>query len=301
MRIGIDLGGTKIEIIALDDRGETLLRRRVPTPSGDYNGTLEAIADLVAKAERETGQTGTVGVGIPGAVSPRTDLVKGSNSLVLIGKPLHRDLSDTLKRPVRVQNDANCFALSEAVDGAAAGARTVFGIILGTGCGAGLVIDGKVVEGRNKIAGEWGHTCLPWMREGEWPGPRCYCGKFGCVETFLAGRGLVREHEAATGQTLTAEEIDGAAKRGDNAALATLSGYQDRLARSLAVVINIWDPDVIVAGGGLSNMTPIYDGLVRRIERYAFSDAIDTTVVPALHGDSSGVRGAAWLWPAGEN
>jgi fructokinase len=299
MRFGIDLGGTKIEIIALDDRGETLLRRRVPTPAGDYAGTLDAIAQLVRGAERELGQPGTVGVGIPGAVSPLTNLVKGSNSRVLIGKPLERDLSDKLERPVRLQNDANCFALSEATDGAAAGGGVVFGIILGTGTGAGLVIDGKIVEGHNKIAGEWGHMSLPWMREGEWPGVRCYCGKLGCVEMFLSGQGLAREHAKRTGQQLTAEQIGDAAEAGEGVALETLREYRDRLARSLAVIINICDPDVIVAGGGLSNMTPIYDGLLAEIERYAFSDALDTRIVRAAHGDSSGVRGAAWLWPPG--
>jgi len=296
MRLGIDLGGTKIELIALDENGTTLLRRRVPTPTGDYVGILNVIAGLVRLAEGELGRGGTVGVGSPGTISTRTGLLKNSNTTVMNGKPLLRDLAEKLGRPVRLENDANCFALSEAVDGAAAGAHAVFGVIVGTGVGGGVVIDKQVLTGRNRIAGEWGHNPLPWATESELPGAPCYCGKLGCVETFLSGAGLARDYHSRSGKQLPAHEIALAADAGDKGAQASLNVYQDRLARSLAVVINVVDPDVIVLGGGLSNMMQLYMGLSALVEVYAFSDEIDTRIMRAVHGDSSGVRGAAWLW-----
>jgi fructokinase len=277
MRIGIDLGGTKIEAIALDENGAMLLRRRVPTPTGDYVGTLNAIADLVLSSETELCQKGSVGVASPGAISTRTGLLKNSNSTVLNGRPLVRDLSQKLGRPIRLENDANCFALSEAVDGAAVGAYVMFGVILGTGVGGGIVIGKEPIAGHNKITGEWGHNPLPWTTESERPGAPCYCGKSGCVETFLSGAGLARDYRSHTGRHLTPAEISLAASGGDKCAQECLTVYQDRLARSLAAVINLLDPDLIVLGGGLSSDTPI---------------------VRAAHGDSSGVRGAAWLWSA---
>ena len=297
MRIGVDLGGTKIEAIAIDDRGTTLLRHRVATPVGDYSATLDAVVDLVALLEKEVGRKGTVGVGTPGAVSSKTGLVKNSNSTVLIGKRLDQDLSKKLMRPVRIANDANCFALSESVDGAAAGARVVFGIILGTGVGGGIVIDKQLIVGHNDIAGEWGHNPLPWPNENELPGAPCYCGKSGCVETFLSGEGLARDYRAKTGKDLTAEKIASLAASGDASASERLNVYVDRLARGLTMVINLIDPDVIVIGGGLSNIARLYDDLPTVVATYAFSDGIDTRIVRAVHGDSSGVRGAAWLWP----
>jgi fructokinase len=299
MRIGIDLGGTKIEAIALADDGATLLRRRVPTPSGDYAGTLETIAGLVRSAEQELGGQGTVGIAAPGAISQRTGHVKNANSTVLNGRLLDRDLEARLGRPVRIENDANCLALSEAVDGAAAGAGIVLGVILGTGVGGGLVINGTIVRGRNRIAGEWGHNPLPWPRDDERPGPSCYCGKRGCIETFLSGPALAHDYLAHTGSALSAEEVAFAADSDDVAAERCLKRYEDRLARSLASVINVLDPDVIVLGGGLSNLTQLYASLPAPVAAYAFSDGIDTPIVRAVHGDSSGVRGAAWLWPVG--
>ena len=296
MRIGIDLGGTKIEAIALDDNGSTLLRRRVPTPNGDYVGTLNAIADLVLSFETELYQKGSLGVASPGAISTRTGLLKNSNSIVLNGRPLDSDLSQRLGRPIRLENDANCFALSEAVDGAAVGAHVVFGVILGTGVGGGIVIGKELVAGPNKIAGEWGHNPLPWATESERPGAPCYCGKSGCVETFLSGAGLARDYYGRTGKHLTAKEMVLAGAGGDKYAQECLTVYQDRLARSLAVVINLLDPDVIVLGGGLSNILQLYAGLSALAGTYTFSDFIDTRIVRAAHGDSSGVRGAAWLW-----
>jgi fructokinase len=297
MRIGIDLGGTKIETIALGDDGATLLRRRVPTPVGDYAKTLDAIADLVASAEAGVARPASVGIAAPGAISPRSGLVKNANSTVLNGRPLDRDLEARLGRPVRIENDANCLALSEAADGAAAAARTVFGVILGTGVGGGLVMDGQIVTGRNRIAGEWGHNPLPWPRDDERPGPPCYCGKAGCIETYLSGPALAREYFSRSGNTLTAEEIALAADSDDVAAQRCLERYEDRLARGLATVVNVLDPDVIVLGGGLSNLTQLYATLPVLVAAYAFSDGIDTPILRAVHGDSSGVRGAAWLWP----
>jgi fructokinase len=299
MRIGIDLGGTKIETIALDDDGATLARRRVGTPCGDYPAILDAVRDLVAFAERETGRRGSVGVASPGAISKQTGVIKNSNSIGLNGKPLDRDLAQRLSREIRLENDANCFALSEAVDGAAADASVVFGVILGTGVGGGLIIDRAAITGRNRIAGEWGHNPLPWPRDDERPGPPCYCGKAGCIETFLSGPALAREYRDRTGRELTPEAIALAASSGDGNAAACLDLYQDRLARGLAGVINVLDPEKIVLGGGLSNIAQLYEQLPALVERYAFSDGIDTPIVPARHGDSSGVRGAARLWPVG--
>jgi len=298
MRLGIDLGGTKIEIIALDDDGATLARERVATPSGDYAGTIRAIGDLVKGVEARLGRTGSVGLATPGALSAKTGLMKNANSVVLNGRPLDRDIEAHLRRPVRMENDANCLALSEAVDGAAAGAAVVFAAILGTGVGGGLVVGGEIVTGRNRIAGEWGHNPLPWPQRDELPGEPCYCGKAGCIETFLSGSGLARAYTARTGRTLAAHDVAAAAAHGDAAAQAALDVWQDRLARGLASVVNIVDPDVIVLGGGLSNIDAVYEGLPGRLARYAFSDAIETRIARAQHGDSSGVRGAAWLWPA---
>ncbi|WP_374308157.1 ROK family protein [Methylocella sp.] len=297
MRIGVDLGGTKIEAIALDERGVELVRRRVRTPAGDYRGTIETVAALVAGVEAQIGAPATVGVATPGALSRATGRMKNANSTVLIGEPLDRDLSAALGRPARIANDANCFALSEATDGAGVGAEVVFGVILGTGVGGGLAVGGRIVEGRNAIAGEWGHNPLPWPTDAERPGPACYCGRRGCVETFLAGPSLSRDHFEATGARLSAAQI-AAASPADAAARDTLARYRDRLARGLATIVNIVDPDVIVLGGGVSNIEALYDGLTDLIARYAFTDALATQVRKAAHGDSSGVRGAAWLWPA---
>jgi fructokinase len=293
MRIGVDLGGTKIEVIALGDGGGERFRERVPTPREDYDGTLDAVAGLVAGAEAATGETGTVGVGLPGALSPATGLLKNANSTWLIGRPLDRDLADRLGREVRLENDANCFALSEATDGAAAGARVVFGVIVGTGTGAGVVVDGRVLTGPNAIAGEWGHNPLPEPRDDERPGPACYCGKRGCVETWLSGPGFERDF----GGGIRSPEIVALVADGDAAATAALDRYLDRMARSLAVVINILDPDVIVLGGGMSNLDVLYEQVPARWGAYVFSDRVDTKLVRNVHGDSSGVRGAAWLWP----
>lgn len=296
MRLGIDLGGTKIELIALDPDHRELLRRRVPTPQGDYTGTLAAIAGLVAEAERDLGARGSVGIGTPGTISPATGLMKNCNSTCLNGRPLKQDLERLLGRELRLANDANCFALSEAVDGAAAGAEVVFGVILGTGCGAGVVVRGHVLTGPNAIAGEWGHNPLPWSRDDERPGPPCYCGKAGCIETWLSGPGLARDLLAQGGPDLPAHEIARRADAGDAACAAALARYEDRLARGLAHVINVLDPDVIVLGGGMSNIARLYDNVPHLWGRYVFSDRVDTRLAPPLHGDSSGVRGAAWLW-----
>jgi fructokinase len=299
MRIGVDLGGTKTEAIALEADGTELLRRRVPTPR-DYEGTLSAIAGLVAEIEAELGARGTVGVGIPGAISPATGLVKNANSVWLNGRPLVEGLASRLGRGVRVSNDANCFTLSEAVDGAAAGARVVFGVIVGTGTGGGLSVERRVVVGRNSIAGEWGHNPLPWPDDSERPGPACYCGKDGCVETYLSGPGLSNAFLVATGRRLEPPGIVAAADSGDAAAEECLRRYEDRMARSLATVINVLDPEVIVLGGGLSNLPRLYANVPRLWARYVFSDRVDTPLRAPIHGDSSGVRGAAWLWGVGE-
>ena len=293
MRLGIDLGGTKIEIVALADDSAELLRRRVPTPRGDYPATLTAVADLVKDAEKQLGQSGTVGIGIPGAESRVTGLIKNANSTWLIGRSLRRDLEALLGREVRLANDANCFALSEAVDGAAAGAAVVFGVILGTGVGGGIVVHGKVLSGANAIAGEWGHNRLPGD-EPDWP--ECYCGRKGCVETFLSGPGMKRDHAEASGEILDPEEIAARAAAGDAACVATLRRYEQRLARALAQVINILDPDAIVLGGGLSHLERLYQNVPKLWGAQVFSDQVATRLLKNRHGDASGVRGAAWLW-----
>lgn len=305
LRLGIDLGGTKTEIIALDAAGAVRLRRRAASPAGDYDATIRLIVALVAAAESELGARGSLGIGIPGTLSPATGLVKNANSTWLNGRPLDRDLVAALGRPVRLANDANCFALSEATDGAGAGARSVFGVILGTGCGGGIVLDGRIVVGANAIAGEWGHNPLPWPlpapEAGEWPGPACWCGRQGCIETFLSGRGLAAAYRReGGGEEVSAAEIARRAAAGELAAAGALARYAHRLARALAGVINLLDPEVIVLGGGLSNIAPLYARLPEIWADYVFSDQIATRLMRNVHGDSSGVRGAAWLWPAAE-
>ena len=297
-RIGVDLGGTKIEAIALGADGSIPARLRIATPRHDYQATLSAIASLVRDIEAQIGQRASVGIGMPGAISPATGLVKNANSTWLNGQPLSQDLSVLLDRPLRFANDANCFALSEASDGAAAGAACVFGVIVGTGTGGGVVVNGQVLTGVNAIGGEWGHNPLPRPLPDELPGPKCYCGQHGCIETFLSGPGLARDHERATGSALQPAEIAARAEDGDPEATATLERYEDRMARALASIINILDPDVIVLGGGMSNVSRLYTRVPARWARYVFSDRVDTRLVPPMHGDSSGVRGAAWLWPA---
>lgn len=298
MRIGIDVGGTKIEGIALSDAGATLCRERVPTPR-DYPGTVAAIRALVRTLEGTVGEEGTVGVGIPGTIVPATGLVKNANSLWLIGQPLGSDLAEALQRPVRIMNDANCFALSEATDGAAAGAGVVFGVILGTGVGGGIVVRGALLDGANLIAGEWGHNALPRVTPDEVPGPDCYCGRSGCIETWLSGPAFVRDHARHTGIETDSRAIVAAAAEGEPAARATMARYVDRLARALASVVNLLDPDVIVLGGGMSNVPSLAEAVGAALPGQVFSDTVVTRVVRHRHGDSSGVRGAAWLWPAG--
>lgn len=295
LRIGIDLGGSKIELIALDDGGGEVLRRRIATPVGDYPATLAAIAGLVEWAEASLAAHAAVGIGTPGTITPDTGLMKNCNSVCLNGKPLKADLERLLDRPIGMANDANCFALSEASDGAGAGADVVFGVILGTGCGAGVVVHGRVLTGPNGIAGEWGHNPLPWPRPDELPGPPCYCGKRGCVETWLSGPGLAAAYRVANGGDLAPAEIAARAAAGDRACEQAMADYEDRLARGLAHVIDILDPDVIVLGGGLSNLAGLYERVPARWGRYVFSDRVHTRLVPPRHGDSSGVRGAAWL------
>lgn len=294
LALGIDLGGTKIEIIALADDGRERLRRRVPTPQGDYAGTLQTIANLVREAEEHLDARGTVGIGTPGALSPASGLLRNSNSVCLNGQPLKQDLERLLDRPVRIANDANCFALSEATDGAAAGTPVVFGVILGTGVGGGIVVEGRVLGGVNAIAGEWGHNPLPWPQADEVPGPPCYCGRAGCIETWCSGPALARDH-ITSGESMEAADIAAQAGRGDAIALATLARFHHRLARSLAHVVNLLDPDVIVLGGGLSNLETIYTAVPALWQAWVFSDVIRTRLVRNRHGDSSGVRGAAWL------
>jgi fructokinase len=296
MRIGIDLGGTKIELLALDDEGTELHRERMPTPRHDYDGTVAAIAGLVQRCEARFGARGTVGVGMPGAISPATGLVKNANSTWLNGQPFAEDVQRALDRDVRFANDANCLALSEATDGAAAGAAIVFGIILGTGVGGGVVVRGDVLMGANAVSGEWGHNAQPWPRADEWPGPSCYCGRTGCIETLLSGPAMAREFEGHTGRSGTPADLLAWAESGDAQAEEAWQRYEDRLARALAAVINLLDPDVIVAGGGVSNAARLYQRVPALWGRWVFSDRVDTRFVPAAFGDSSGVRGAAWLW-----
>ena len=295
MRIGIDLGGTKIEGLRLDGKGQELDRLRRATPQGNYEATLELIASMVTALD-PSGDA-PVGVGVPGALSPATGRIKNANSTCLIGQPLDQDLKKVLKRPVRIANDANCFAISEATDGAAAGKSAVFGIILGTGVGAGIVIDGKILTGPHAIAGEWGHNPLPWPSTDELPGRPCYCGKSGCLETWLSGPGIAADHQTDTERLMTAERIAERASQGDSACKITLDRFLDRLARGIAGVINILDPDVIVLGGGVSHIQEIYQQIPTRLGPYVFSDVVNTPVVQNRHGDASGVRGAAWLWP----
>ena len=294
MRLGIDLGGSKIEALALGDDGRELIRRRVPTPKGDYPATVRAIAELAGALEAAVGQPLSVGVAMPGALSPATGLVKNANSTWLNDRPLDRDLAAAMARPVRLANDADCFALSEATDGAGAGAEVVFGVILGTGVGGGLVVAGRLLQGPNAIAGEWGHNPLPWPTDAERPGPACYCGRTGCIETFISGPGLARDHPNGG---IAAAAIVETAMAGDRAAQASLARYEGRLARSLAGVINIVDPDVVVLGGGMSNIEQLYRNVPPLWQDYVFSDQVATRLRRAAHGDSSGVRGAAWLWP----
>ncbi|MCX4243473.1 ROK family protein [Paraliomyxa miuraensis] len=307
MRIGIDLGGTKIEIVALDSAGTEVVRRRIPTPRAFapedrpeevYARIVDALVGLVHGVEAELGGArASVGIGTPGAVSPATGRIKNSNTTCLIGRPLQEDLEQALQRPVRLSNDANCFALSEASDGAAAGAEVVFGVILGTGVGGGIVVSGRPLAGRNAIAGEWGHNPLPWPTDDERPGPACYCGRHGCIETFLSGPGLLRDHVTRGGARTDGAELAAAAARGEPLARETLERHADRLARALASVINVLDPDAIVLGGGVSNIRWLYEAVPQRWGAWVFSDRVDTALRPAAHGDSSGVRGAAWLWP----
>ena len=298
LRFGVDLGGTKIEIIALDAAGQTRLRQRVPTPQGDYDATVETIARLVERAEESLGVTGTVGIGIPGAESPIDGTIMNANSTCLIGQPLRQDLSNRLGREIRLANDANCFALSEAIDGAARGAGIVFGIILGTGVGGGIIIRGQPLIGAHAIAGEWGHNPLPLPGPEDLPLPRCYCGRAGCIETYLSGPALSREHQERHGIMLTPAEIAAKAAGGESTCEATLQRYEARLGRALAGVINLIDPDVIVLGGGLSNLARLYRNLPAACVPHVFSPVFRTAILPPCHGDSSGVRGAAWLWNA---
>ena len=295
LALGIDLGGTKIEIIALDEKGEVLLRRRRPSPRGSYEGTLEALRDMIAETEFELGTKGTLGFGTPGAISPATGLMKNSNSTWLNGKPFDRDLADCLGRDIAIANDADCLALSEATDGAAAGAASVFCVIIGTGVGGGLVVRGQPLAGPNAIAGEWGHNQLPWPTPEELPGPDCYCGLNGCIETWLSGPGLAADHLAVTGQNIEPPAIVKAAGEGDGEAEATIQRYEHRLARGLSMVINVIDPDVVVLGGGLSQLSRLYDSVPSIWKDYVFSDTVRTQLRAPMHGDSSGVRGAAWL------
>jgi fructokinase len=303
MRIGIDLGGTKIEGLALDDDGRELARHRIAAPRGRYDDTIRAVVNLVGHLERSAeaaaaanADRATIGIGIPGAISPATGLIKNANSTWLIGRALDRDLAHALDRPVRLANDANCFALSEATDGAAAGAAIVFGVIIGTGTGGGLVVQGRVVTGANAIAGEWGHNALPAPNDSERPGPPCYCGRSGCIETFLSGPALARDYVAHGGDDVAAADVAARAEAGEARALAALDRYERRFARAIASVINVVDPDVIVLGGGLSKIRRLYDRVPAHWAAHVFSDRVATRLVPAKFGDASGVRGAAWLW-----
>lgn len=297
--IGIDLGGTKVEGIALDEAGNELLRHRVATPAGNYAASLQTITDLVLFIENKTGIADSIGIGTPGAISPASGLLRNSNSVCLNGQPLQTDLQHLLKREISMANDASCFALSEATDGAAQGVAVVFGVIIGTGTGAGIVVNGQVLNGANAIAGEWGHNPLPWPEDNERPGPDCYCGKQGCIETFISGPGMALDFAQHTGEQLSAEQIVALAEQAgainQPQAEACLQRYINRLSRSLAHVINILDPDVVVLGGGLSNIQRLYTDVPQQLEQYVFSDVVNTKLVPPRYGDSSGVRGAAWL------
>jgi len=295
-RIGIDLGGTKTEIIALGPAGEALLRRRVATPAQGYAATLGLLVTLVRETEAALGARARIGIGTPGSPSPATGLIRNSNSTCLNGQALKPDLERMLGREVRVANDADCFALSEAIDGAARGARVVFGVILGTGVGGGIVVDRRLLSGPNSIAGEWGHNPLPWPLDDERPGPVCYCGKHGCIESFLSGPGLAVDHERSSGERIQPEEIVARARRGESVAVATLRRYEERLARALATVINLLDPETVVLGGGMSNIETLYERVPPLLPKWVFSDVVRTRLVRNTHGDSSGVRGAAMLW-----
>jgi len=297
IRIGVDLGGTKIEVLAIDRDGKELARHRVATPRHDYEGSIKVMAELVAQLEGETGRSGTVGVAIPGSISSVTGLIKNANSVWLNGKPLDQDLSAAMGREVRCVNDANCLAVSEATDGAGAGAAVVFAAILGTGCGSGIAFHGRAHNGPNGIAGEWGHNPLPWPTADEYPGPACYCGKHGCLETWISGSGLEADYERMTATKLKGPEILALSEKGDAQAEAALRRYESRLTRGLAHVINVLDPDVIVLGGGMSRIERLYPALNARLKDYVFGKEFATPIRPALHGDSSGIRGAAWLWP----
>ena len=299
IRVGVDLGGTKTEAIALDPSGATLLRRRIPTPASDYDAIVEAIAALVRSIEAEIGREARVGVGVPGSISPQSGVIRNANTLVLNGRPLAEDLGRALGRETRIENDANCFALSEATDGAGEGREVVFGVILGTGVGGGLIVRGRLLKGANALAGEWGHNPLPRMRPDEFPGPRCYCGRDGCIETFLCGGALAEDYGKRSGERVAAEEVARRADIGDPLALGAVDAYRDRLARALASVVNVVDPNVIVLGGGLSNIDRLYEGLEGLVGSYAFTDTLATPIVKNRHGDSGGVRGAAWLWESG--
>ncbi|MBI1966305.1 MAG: ROK family protein [Betaproteobacteria bacterium] len=296
-RLGVDLGGTKTAITVLDAGGTGRLTRWASTPGGAYEGAVAELAGMILAAERDAGAPCSIGLGMPGAVSVRTGLVKNAYNTVFNGRPLRADLERLLGREVRIANDANCFAASEAADGAARGAHIVFGAILGTGAGGGIVIGGRVVEGRNAIGGEWGHNPLPWMSPDEHPGPRCYCGRQGCIEQFVSGPALARDYASSTGETLEPAAIVDGAARGNAACEAVLRRYEDRLARALGQVVNLLDPDVIVLGGGLSNLNRLYANVPRLLPRYVYSETVETGIVRAAHGDASGVRGAAMLWP----
>jgi fructokinase len=296
LQIGVDFGGTKIEAAALDAHGRLLARRRAPTPA-DYSQALQRVRELVLQVEQEVGGSGSVGVGGPGSVDPLTGVLRNSSTVWLNGRAFREDLQAVLERPVRLANDANCLALSEGADGAARGARSVFAIILGTGCGAGVMLDGKLVEGANGIAGEWGHITLPWQHDDEFPGPHCWCGRFGCIETWVSGSGLAADHRRRTGVASSGEQILAAARQGDAAARATMDRHQGRLGRALAMIVNLFDPEVFVFGGGLSNIEELYARLPAAIEPYVFGRHACLRLLPALWGDSSGVRGAARLWP----
>lgn len=296
IRIGVDLGGTKIEAIAINNEGAVLTKHRVSTPKGDYLGTLAAIKTLVETLEHRVRSTGSIGVGMPGSFSPTTGLVRNANSTWLNGQAFDKDLQSLLGRDIRFANDANCLAVSEAIDGAAKGKHLVFAIILGTGVGGGLAINGRVHQGLNGVAGEWGHNPVPWMSTAELPGPDCYCGKQGCVETLLSGPGLSNDHYRATGQQLSGQAIVQAKLSGNQDAINTFTRYQDRLAKAIASVVNVLDPEIFVLGGGLSNVEALYQGLQDRVAMHTFGGEFTTPILPAKHGDSSGVRGAAWLW-----